>query len=293
MLTPKVSDKKYYQQSLKLCKYRWVLKFKIDISTPFPLTTISYSFLGDIFITLYAQYFCLWSKVPGKPFENVMCCYNGHECPISNSKASLRMPSPELDSKGEFPANLNSEISTDGRLILISTHNSRTAQIWFNQMYLNGNESSESTEFTLASTQLEHDNPVVFAKFKQQNYFETVAKFIPNIAVTITKDCKIHLWVESFSQNSIEFYEFETINEFIGEQIYPNCAFIRKNDKNEVFSYQRDDVIISKIMNPHSDHIYYLMKDNNDLGITKQNYAPSSSDWICFITVFLINNILI
>ena len=67
--------------------------------------------------------------------------------------------------------------------------------------------------------------------------------------------------------------------------MHPSFSFMQRNNKNEIFSYQRDDVMVTKIMNPHVDHVYYLMKDLNNLGIARSNYLAASSDWLCFVTV--------
>ncbi len=94
LIRPKVSDAKCYQQALTLSRYRWALKFKLDISRPEPLLTIPYSFIGDLFVTVYAHSFSLWSKIPGKPFENVYCCHDAAECPVP-AKISSRVVAPD------------------------------------------------------------------------------------------------------------------------------------------------------------------------------------------------------
>ncbi len=65
----------------------------------------------------------------------------------------------------------------------------------------------------------------------------------------------------------------------------PSLAFLRRVYKGEVYSYQRDHVITSKIVNPRTDHILSLLKDSNELGMIKQNYVRNANDWLCFITV--------
>lgn len=281
LLKSKVTDKKYCQQSLTLCKYHWVLKFKVDVSAPLTLLTIPYCFIGDFFVAVYPQAFCIWSKVPGKNFENTMCCYNGAEPPIS-SKNYMKAYKP-----GEY---LDADISTDSRFIIVLPKNSQTVQIWFNHLYTlaSANEAEENMKFGLASYTLEHDAEVVLCKSKRQNYFEAMAKYIPNVVVTVTADYKVHLWIESFAQSNVEFYKFEVITEFAADRAFPWCSFFDANDKESVHSHQRTDVIISKLMNPYSDRVYYLLKDANDMGVARINYPLTSNDWLCFITVSLL-----
>jgi hypothetical protein len=142
-------------------------------------------------------------------------------------------------------------------------------------------------KFELASCYLEHDSEVLLCKTKRQNYFEVVAKYIPNVIVTITADFKVHLWIESFAQPNIEFYKFEIINEFVADRSFPRCSFLETNYKESIYSHQRTDMIISKLMNPYSDRVYYLLKDSNDMGVVKTNYPLTSNDWLCFITVMV------
>ena len=75
-------------------------------------------------------------------------------------------------------------------------------KVWFNQQYTVGSDITEGAEFGLASLDLEHDSPVLTCKFKRNNYFETAAKFIPNVLITFTEDCKAHLWIENFARVS-------------------------------------------------------------------------------------------
>ncbi|MDR3547244.1 MAG: hypothetical protein P4M11_03020 [Candidatus Pacebacteria bacterium] len=101
LLRPKVADPRCHQQSLVLCRYRWVLKFKVDVSGPEPTLTLRGSFVGDLFVTLRSHSFCIWTKVPGKVFENIHCCYDATECPVP-AKSSCVV---------HGPANLDAQIS--------------------------------------------------------------------------------------------------------------------------------------------------------------------------------------
>eukprot|EP00826_Nyctotherus_ovalis_P013372 TRINITY_DN13606_c0_g1_i1.p1 TRINITY_DN13606_c0_g1~~TRINITY_DN13606_c0_g1_i1.p1 ORF type:complete len:278 (+),score=60.08 TRINITY_DN13606_c0_g1_i1:620-1453(+) len=212
-----------------------------------------------------------------------MCCYNGAEPPIS-SKNYMKAFEP-----GEY---LDADISTDSRFIIVLPKHSQTVQIWFNHLYTlaSANEAEENMKFGLASYSLEHDAEVVLCKAKKQNYFEAMAKYIPNVIVTVTADYKVHLWIESFAQSNVEFYKFEIINEFVADCAFPWCSFFDANDKESLHSHQRTDVIISKLMNPYSDRVYYLLKDANDMGVARINYPLTSNDWLCFITVSLFGN---
>ncbi|MDR3547242.1 MAG: hypothetical protein P4M11_03010 [Candidatus Pacebacteria bacterium] len=83
----------------------------------------------------------------------------------------------------------------------------------------------------------------------------------------------------------MEFFELETISDFVGEHIRPSFAFMEPRHKDQVFSYQRDHVLTTKLLNPHADRTFYLMKDSNDLGVVRPNYLRTPNDWLCFITV--------
>jgi len=205
-----------------------------------------------------------------------MCCYTGIEPPLS-SKNYVRAT--------EVKEYMDAEISTDSRFIITLPKNSQTVQIWYNHFYTMANESEENMKFGLACHYLEHDSEVLLCKTKKQNYFEVVAKYVPNVIVTITADYKVHLWIESFAQSDIEFYKFEVINEFVTDCLFPWCSFFEANYKETIYSHQRTDMIISKLMNPYSDRVYYLLKDSNDMGVVKTNYPLTSNDWLCFITV--------
>ena len=275
LLKPKISDKKYYQQSLTLCKFKWILKFKIEISASFPLKSISCSFIGDFFISLYPSSFCIWTKAIGKRFESVFCCHSESECPIP-SKNSLRVFSTEV--------NHSTEISTDGRLITVQALSSSVVKVWYNKIYQTDNELPEVADLTLASFSLEHEVEVLICRVKKQDFFETIAKHIPNLILTITKDYKIHLWLENFGQNNIEFFCFETITEFTSIPIF---SFARYNSKEQVYNCPKESVIKSKLLNPHIDKIFQLLKKHNEMGIRKSNYPSDSNDWLCFITVYI------
>jgi len=208
LLTPKISDAKCFQQALTLCKYRWVLKFKVDIAAPESLLAAPCSFIGDLFLALYPKSFCVWSKVPGKPFENVYCCYTAPDSPVP-AKNALKLA---LSDPGE--ENLDSQVSTgslsmlimvDGRMIVVFAKKTRAVRIWFNQLFTTANESADSNEFGLDFIKLEHDSDVLLCKFKKQNFFETASKYIPNVLITFTSDYKVHLWIENLSQVRFPF----------------------------------------------------------------------------------------
>ncbi len=77
---------------------------------------------------------------------------------------------------------------------------SRAVKVWFNQVYVSGIDTTDGAEFALSSLSLEHESTVLTCKFKRNNYFETAAKYVPNVIVTFTEDCKAHLWLENFSR---------------------------------------------------------------------------------------------
>ena len=208
-----------------------------------------------------------------------MCCHNGDEPPVA-AKNYIK-----FNEKKEY---LCSDISTDGRFIVILPKESESLQIWYNHLYYFANDSAETMEFGLSCYNLEHDSEVLIFKLKLQNFYESVIKYIPNIIATITADYKVHLWSESFTKSGIEFYEFEIIDEFSADRIFPLYCFVNINYKEEVYSYERNDVSTSRLMNPHSDKIFYLLKDHNDMGIIKPNYPFITNDWLCFITVNLL-----
>lgn len=276
LLKPKITNKRYYQQSLTLCKYHWILKYKINMSACHPLKTVSYSFIGDFFVALHAQSFCIWSKAAGKQFANILCCYSKSECP-STSKNSLKLLSEDVNS--------DVEVSTDGRLVLVLCESSSVTQVWHNKVYQTSIDSSEVLDFSLASFSLEHEYDVLACKFKPQNFFETMAKYIPNIVIAVTADYKVHLWVESFVQSTVEFFRFETISDFTPSAVFPHFAFARRSAKGQTYSCSKEDMASSKLISPQRDRVYKLLTQVNELGICKGNYASESNDWICFITV--------
>jgi hypothetical protein len=88
----------------------------------------------------------------------------------------------------------------DGRIIAIMPENSKALRIWYHQLYSIANESKEIVDFGLLYSTLNHHSPILMFKFKKQHYFETAAKYIPNVLVTFTADCKMHLWIENYAQ---------------------------------------------------------------------------------------------
>lgn len=273
MLKPKISDKKYYQQSLTLCKLQWILKFKVEISS-YPLTSISASFIGDFFVSLYPRHFCIWSKAAGKRFESLFCCHSQHDCP------GVTKHSAKVSTEGYCSA----EVSTDGRLVVVRSVEG--VKVWYNRVYQAGREGEVAERFELASFALEHQSEVIACEVKKQDFFETIAKYIPNLIVTITKDFGVHLWLENFGQNNIEFFCFESIMEFSLSQVHPRFSFARSNTKERVYNCPKEDVIQSKLLAPHRDKVFQLLKKHNEMGIRKRNYPSDSNDWLCFITVF-------
>ena len=99
LLSPKPADAKCLQQNLTLCRYRWVLKFKVELSVPAPLINISYSYIGDIFIELRHQSFSVWAKVPGKPFDCAFCAYSTPDPPVNPAKTMMRIRDENPDQK--------------------------------------------------------------------------------------------------------------------------------------------------------------------------------------------------
>lgn len=91
-------------------------------------------------------------------------------------------------------------------MIAILAESSKTVRIWHHQLYATANESKEMVDFGLFYTQMDHDSNVLMCKFKKQNYFECVSKYIANLIVTFTEDCKVHLWIENFAQ--VSFLDF-------------------------------------------------------------------------------------
>ena len=277
LLKPKITNKRCYQQSLTLCKYHWILKHKITIGLNVPLISFAYSYIGDFFVALHAQSFCIWSKTITKQFVNIFCCYSKNEC-LNTSKNSLKLFSEDV--------NIKVEISTDGRLVLIQCKDSSIVQIWYNKVYHTAINTSELANLSLSSFSLEHEYNVLACKFKPQNYFETASKYIANVILTITTDYKVHLWVESFMQSTVEFFRFETIIDFVPEMIYPRFTFTRRNTKGQVYNCAKEEAITSKLIKPQNDRIYKLLTQSNETGISKNNYPSNTIDWLCLLTVF-------
>jgi len=224
-------------------------------------------------VILHSRSFCIWAKTAGKQLTNIFCCYSKNETSCY-PKNSLELHTEDI--------NKNAEVSTDGRLISILFEYSNTIQIWYNKYYQTATDTSEFTNFSL-----EHESNILTCRFKPQNFFETVAKYIPNVLITITEDYKVHLWIESFVQSSVEFYRFEIITAFASINIFPMFTFARKNTKGQVFSCSKEDVV-SKLINPKNDRIYLLLRQSDEMGISKVNYPADSDDWVFFITVSVI-----
>eukprot|EP00826_Nyctotherus_ovalis_P021926 TRINITY_DN17160_c0_g1_i1.p1 TRINITY_DN17160_c0_g1~~TRINITY_DN17160_c0_g1_i1.p1 ORF type:complete len:177 (+),score=19.13 TRINITY_DN17160_c0_g1_i1:503-1033(+) len=153
------------------------------------LKEVSVSFIGDLFVALYPQAFCIWTKDFKGPFSNSLCCYND-AMPSLCAKRSLRFT--------ELTLNASAELSTDGRLLLILSENSYFAHIYYNGFCEAANRTAE---FSVSA--LRHNCKVVACKFKEQNFFETVAKRTPNLLLTVTTDHKVHLWIETFTLLSL------------------------------------------------------------------------------------------
>ena len=105
---------------MSLCKHNWTLKSKIVITNSLSLFNLPYCFIGDFFVTLYTTSFCIWSKVPGKPFENLIYCHNENKAPIP-SKNYFR-----LHNSMKY---LDATISIDGRFIILMQEKSRSIQM--------------------------------------------------------------------------------------------------------------------------------------------------------------------
>jgi len=234
------------------------------------LKTISISFIGDVFVVLYPKAFCIWNKVSKGSFNNSLCCHNELTSSIG-SKISLKFT--------ELTLNKSAELSTDGRLLLILSEHSPIIHIYFNSLYT----TNDKTKLNVIP--LKHNAKVLTCKFKEQNYFETNAKYIPNLILSITADYKICLWIEMFTQPSIYFTCFEIISLHCS----PLFAFVQQNYTTQAFHCE--DIGTTKLLNPHHDHLLKLIKKFEEFKSCKPNYPTDTNDWLFLITAFFLLNL--
>lgn len=229
-----------------------------------PLKAISVSFIGDLFVALYPQAFCIWTKRLKKSFGNSLCCYND-AMPSLCAKRSLRFT--------ELTLNANAELSTDGRLLLVLSENSHFVHIYYNGLCEAANETAK---FSVSA--LRHNCKVLACRFKEQNFFETLAKRVPNLLLTITADHKVHLWIETFTLPAVSFTRFEIISIF---HTFPHFAFVRQNYKTQIFPYK--SIGETKLLKQSNNCLLGLT--NGFHKVCKVNRSSDSNDWLYFTTV--------
>jgi len=275
--TPKSKIKTNKDISAFLKRSIFFLDYQISLT--FSPVDIAISYIGDVIAIGGIDFISVWTKDPSikKTLECIYCCYSNTQ-PVIKSRAFEK-----LEDSNKLVSQQLLTFTPDARLLVSLDKNSHYIYVWSHSQFGVGKQMNESSEFGLTCYKIEHQRVVQMCKVKDTNFYEAATKYIPNVIIAFTDDGAFHLWVQSFSNDYLSFYEFEVIDAFLESPIPFDFDFINLNSKDMILHYEKADIQVSKILKPYIDKLYYVHKDSNILGICKPNYLETTIDYLLFI----------